>query len=326
MQEFIRVLNETPGEVPPTRLFYRGQHQQPRQEVLPAGLTISAPPGKRQAIPVNNEALPTTGRRLAFAKWLFNGSHPLVGRVLVNRVWMHHFGRGIVGTPGDFGVLGLRPTHPKLLDWLAVEFAESGWSLKQLHRQIMLSTVYRQSSKSDPAKAAIDSANHLYWKKPVLRLDAEVIYDRILATGGAIEHQLYGPPVPIAADDAGQTIVSADSKRRGIYVQVKRTQPVALLTSFDAPVMEVNCACRPSSTASTQSLMLMNSQFILQHARRLAERVRSEAGAWSDLGEAWEFGAGEADSTDQKGDRVAVVATASGLRLAARLWAFAYAR
>jgi hypothetical protein len=278
-EPFVRALTEIHDQVPTTHLFYRGDFKQPLQEVRPAGLTISSQPGEPFEISPNSEDLPTTGRRLAYARWLFSGSHPLVGRVLVNRMWMHHMGRGIVGTPADFGALGLRPTHPKLLDWLAVEFAESGWSLKSLHRKIMVSTVYRQSSQSDPAKATADGANQLYWRKPVLRLDAEVIHDRLLATSGILQHQLYGPATPIEVDDTGQTVVSGGSKRRGIYVKVKRTQPVALFKSFDAPVMEVNCECRPSSTVATQSLMLMNSGFILAQASAFAERVRREASA-----------------------------------------------
>ncbi len=277
-QEFVRALTENHDQIPETHLFYRGDFKQPRDEVVPAGLTISSPPGEPFEIAPNDKSLPTTGRRLAYARWLFSGSHPLVGRVLVNRMWMHHFGRGIVGTPADFGTLGLRPTHPELLDYLAVDFAESGWSLKSLHRKIMLSTVYRQSSQSDQAKVAIDGANQLYWRKPVLRLDAEAIYDRLLATGGVLEHRLYGPATPIKADDTGQTVVSGGSRRRSVYVKVKRTQPVALLKSFDAPVMEVNCDRRPSSTVATQSLMLMNSGFILDQSLAFAQRVRREAG------------------------------------------------
>ncbi|NOY43509.1 MAG: DUF1549 domain-containing protein [Planctomycetes bacterium] len=312
VQKFIRALTETPGQVPVSHLFYRGEYKQPKQTVTPASLTISAPPGKRFEIPDNNEKLPSTGRRLAFARWLFSGTHPLVGRVLANRVWMHHFGRGIVGTPSDFGLLGQKPTHPKLLDWLAVEFAENGWSLKSLHRRIMLSTVYRQSSKSDPAKFAVDGANLLYWKKPVVRLSAEALYDRILATSGVLEHQLYGPPAAITTDDTGQTIVSADSKRRGVYVKVKRTQPVALLKSFDAPVMEVNCESRPSSTVATQSLMLMNSEFILRQAKSFAERISKDAAnvelpavefdlaRFADPTDAWKYGYGRFDAEQQR--------------------------
>jgi hypothetical protein len=282
-QKFIRALTEKSGQVPVTHLFYRGEYRQPKQAVTPAAFSICAPTGNRFEIPVNSEHLPSTGRRLAFARWLFRGTHPLVGRVLVNRFWMHHFGRAIVGTPSDFGVLGQKPSHPKLLNWLAVEFANNGWSLKSLHRQIMLSTVYRQSSKSDPARsaidgAAIDGANLLYWKKPLIRLRAEALYDRILATSGVLEQQLYGPSVAITTDTAGQIVVAGESKRRSIYVKVKRTQPVALLKSFDAPVMEVNCGRRPSSTVATQALMLMNSQYILKHAKSFAQRVARESG------------------------------------------------
>ena len=151
VQHFVRALTETPGQVPATHLFYRGDFKQPQQELKPAALSISSPPGERVEIVENTKELPSTGRRLAYARWLFNGKHPLVGRVLANRIWLHHFGRGIVGTPSDFGVLGQKPSHPELLDWLAVEFAENGWSLKDLHRQIMLSTVYRQSSQADAA-------------------------------------------------------------------------------------------------------------------------------------------------------------------------------
>jgi len=312
VQKFIRALTETPGQVPATHLFYRGEYKQPKQIVTPASLSISAGPDKRLEIPENSEELPSTGRRLAFARWLFHGSHPLVGRVLANRIWMHHFGRGIVGTPSDFGVLGQKPSHPKLLDWLAVEFSENGWSLKKLHRQIMLSTVYRQSSQADPAKLALDGANSLYWKKPVFRLSAESLYDRILATSGVLEHQLYGAPAAIATDDSGQTIVSGDSKRRGIYVKVKRTQPVALLKSFDAPVMEVNCEYRPSSTVATQSLMLMNSEFILKQAKSFAQRISKEAegveaatiefdfSRIEDPANAWQYGYGHFDEQQQK--------------------------
>lgn len=316
-QEFLRVLTETPGKVPVTHLFHRGDFKQPKEALTPAGLTIGAQPGERFEIVANTEELPTTGRRLAYARWLFSGTHPLVGRVLVNRFWMHHFGRGIVGTPSDFGALGQLPTHPKLLDWLATDFATSGWSLKNLHKQIMLSTVYRQASHGDPAEMAADAANLLYWKKPVIRIDAEVVQDRILATSGVLENKLYGRPAPIETDDTGQTIVSASENRRSIYVKVKRTQQVALLKSFDAPAMVVNCERRPSSTVATQSLMLLNSKFILQQARQFAERMRSEANGvvapdvdfkqadaksanLHDPADAWQFGYGQYDQEQQQ--------------------------
>jgi hypothetical protein len=246
-------------------------------------------------LPARNSDLATTGRRLAFARWLTSGTNPLVARVLVNRIWLHHFGRGLVGTPSDFGVMGERPTHPELLDWLASDFVEHGWRLKRIHRLIMTSTVYRQSSLRDPRGEQHDPENRLYWRKPVQRLDAEVIRDSILATSGALNKTMFGPPVPVRPDVHGQIIVGVDKTegdnkmpvevslkgeefRRGVYIQVRRSRPLAMLHAFDAPVMEVNCERRQSSTVPTQSLMLMNSQFMLDQATRFATRLQTEAG------------------------------------------------
>lgn len=277
VEDFLRVLTEMPGNVPETFLFHRGDHKQPKHKVIPAALTVVAPEGRPFEIPANDEALTTTGRRLAYARWLTNGQHPLLGRVLVNRVWLHHFGRGIVPTPADFGTAGQPPTHPQLLDWLADEFVAGGWSLKRLHKLIMTSTVYRQSSLADPHKQEIDDSNYYYWRKPVIRLDAEVIRDGILATAGTLNPQMYGPAVPVKEDFVGQIVVGGDAARRSVYVQHRRSQPVALLTAFDAPVMETNCEIRTISTAATQSLMLMNGEFILEQSRHLAQRLQREA-------------------------------------------------
>ena len=139
--------------------------------------------------------LPTSGRRLAFARWLTGPDNPLTARVIANRVWMHHFGRGLVSTPADFGRLGSLPTHPELLDWLAAELRDSGWSLKHLHRLIMLSTAYRQSSRREPAQIAIDAENRYYGRQNVLRLDAEALRDRALTATGTLDRTLFGPPV-----------------------------------------------------------------------------------------------------------------------------------
>jgi len=292
-ERFLRALTEIPHRLPETHLFHRGDYRQPQQAVGPAALAICCPPGQRKQFASQAEGMATSGRRLAYARWLTSGQHPLVARVLVNRIWLHHFGKAIVGTPSDFGALGERPTHPALLDWLARELTDHDWNLKRLHKLIMMSTVYRQAStpymagpnkKGPNAKgpvthgpgaegSVIDGANRLYWKKPIRRLEAEVLYDRILATCGLLENRLYGPPVPIQADDTGQTVVQPQARRRAIYVKVRRTQPVALLQAFDAPVMVVNCQRRPASTVPTQSLMLMNSPFILAHAQKFAERI-----------------------------------------------------
>ncbi|REJ91263.1 MAG: DUF1553 domain-containing protein [Planctomycetota bacterium] len=275
VEEFMRVLSEPPGHVPETRLFHRGDYRQPTDTVAPAALTVTSPEGEQIQFRANSEELPTTGRRLEFARWLTSRDNPLTARVIVNRIWLHHFGRGLVETPADFGRLGMPPTHPDLLDWLADEFIAQGWSLKELHRQIMLSTVYRQSSYRDPEQSAIDAENHSYWRQNVTRLDAEILTDRVLATTGELDPTLYGPPVSVMEDDAGQVIVDGQ-KRRSLYVQQRRTQPVALLETFDAPVMQTNCELRPSSTVATQSLMLMNGRFLLVQSAKLATRARTE--------------------------------------------------
>ncbi len=209
--------------------------------------------------------------------------------MLVNRVWLNHFGRGLVNTPADFGAMGETPSHAELLDWLARDFVDGGWKLKRLHKLIMTSTVYRQSSERDPQRAALDPDDRLYWRMPVRRLDAEAVRDRVLATSGVLNDRMFGPPVPVKEDAVGQIVVGVDvpagseapvgheAFRRSVYVQVRRSQPLAMLHAFDQPVMETNCERRTVSTVATQALMLMNSEFILQQAGYFAARVRKEA-------------------------------------------------
>ncbi|MGE0378859.1 MAG: DUF1553 domain-containing protein [Planctomycetaceae bacterium] len=306
-EEFLRPLIEPENHAPDTFLFHRGDHQQPKQQVVPAGLAVTAPEGERPEFPVDDASLPTTGRRLAFARWLFSGTNPLVARVIANRVWMHHFGKGLVETPADFGKLGGRPTHPELLDWLASEFREQGWSLKKLHRLIMLSTAYRQRGPAGDNPAPPSA----YAYKPLIRLEAEMLRDRTLAASGALSGSLFGPPVAVQEDDAGQVIV-ADDSRRSLYVKMRRSQPVAMLQAFDAPVMETNCESRPVSTVATQALMLMNSDFALSQATKLAARAAEDAARLDvDLPElkltipsppasAWQIGYGGFDETSQR--------------------------
>jgi hypothetical protein len=272
VEEFLRVLTEPPNHAPETKLFYRGDHEQPKQTVLPASLTLAAPEGKRREFASKVADFPTTGRRLAFARWLTSGEHPLFARVIVNRVWMHHFGKGLVETPSDFGKLGTKPTHPELLDWLADEFVRQGWSLKQLHRLIMTSTVWRQSAR----EAESGTPDSFLLRKRLVRLEAEAIRDRMLAASGKLNRTLFGKPVAIKEDDTGQVIVDGSQTRRSLYVQVRRSRPVAMMQAFDAPVMETNCEARPNSTVATQSLMLLNGEFLLEQAGHLAERVAKE--------------------------------------------------
>ncbi|NQV27923.1 MAG: DUF1553 domain-containing protein, partial [Rhodopirellula sp.] len=188
---------------------------------------------------------------------------------IVNRVWMHHFGKGLVSTPADFGKLGTKPSHPEVLDWLADEFIANGWSLKSLHRTILTSTAWRQSKEASAGRSA--------FPVPLQRLEAETLRDRMLAATGQLDRTLLGPPAKIKEDDTGQIIVDGAQTRRSLYIQVRRSRPVAMLQTFDAPVMETNCESRPSSTVATQSLMLLNGKFILEQAAKLADRAGSEA-------------------------------------------------
>lgn len=294
-EDFIAVLTEPTDAVPVTHVFHRGDPKQPRESVPPGGLSVLAPPGESLDWPDDDPNLDTSGRRLAFAHWLTGSANPLTARVLVNRVWLHHFGRGLVDTPSDFGSMGERPSHPDLLDWLAADFMEHGWRLKRLHKLIMTSTAYRQSSRRHPEGDERDPDNRWYWRKPIQRLDAEIIRDRMLAVSGALHEAMFGLPVPVRPDVHGQIVVGVDKTqgdnkmpvdvslhgqefRRGIYMQVRRSRPLAMLHAFDAPVMEVNCERRPSSTVATQALMLMNSEFVIDQAARFARRLQAEAG------------------------------------------------
>ncbi|AMV39123.1 PSD1 and planctomycete cytochrome C domain-containing protein [Planctomyces sp. SH-PL62] len=276
VEDFVGVLDESPGVRPETRIFHRGDHRQPTKPVTAGDLTITAPEGSRFEITDADPKAPSSGRRLAFARHLTDGRHPLTGRALVNRFWMHHFGRGIVETPGDFGALGAKPTHPELLDWLAAELVDSGWSLKKLHRLIMTSSVYRQSSLRDSHRDQLDGDGALLSRFPVRRLDAESIRDAILQTAGRLDRGLYGQPIAIVEDSVGLVNAVGDSARRSVYLQARRTQPVSFLTTFDAPVMSVNCERRVEATSAPQALMLMNGDFVLKHAETLAGRILTE--------------------------------------------------
>ena len=289
---FVRALCETPGKVPVTHLFRRGNHTQPAEEVPPGELAVLMR-GDASAVPANNAELETTGRRLAYARHLTSGQHPLTARVLVNRIWMHHFGRGIVGTPSDFGSQGERPTHPELLDWLADHFVKSGWRLKELHKLIMMSTVYRQSSKRTEALDDVDPDNRLLGRMNLRRLDAETIRDTVLAASGNLNETLYGPPMPVTSNGNGQHVIGIPRNdrigrvtplkgdagfRRSIYVQARRTRKLDMLATFDAPTMAPNCEQRNSSTVPSQSLLFMNNEEMLKQSEIFAERVVKDAG------------------------------------------------
>ena len=293
---FVQVCDEPTDQPPPvTVVFHRGDPNQPREPVTPGVLSILEPyaPGP---IPVDDPSSPFTGRRLAYAKHLTSGKHPLVARVLVNRFWMHHFGRGLVATPGDLGRAGEPPSHPELLDWLAADFMEHGWSLKRLHRLMMTSAAYQQSSARRRGAEVIDPDNRLLWRMPLRRLEAEALRDSVLVVTGDLLPKLYGSPVPVAQDQFGQVIpaievidgngiyqpnreLGGEQFRRSIYIQARRSRPLSMLEVFDLPNMEPNCERRTLSTVAPQSLLLMNAEFVTEASERFAARLERQAGA-----------------------------------------------
>lgn len=288
-EKFVRVLTEPANHTPATHLFIRGDHKQPAQQLEPDELTVLKSFASVD-IASENFDLPTSGRRLAYARHLTSTQHPLLARVLMNRVWLHHFGRGIVDTPGDFGYLGSKPTHPELLDWLADELMRDGWSMKRMHRRIMLSHTYQQVSDRTEQLDRVDPDNRLYGRMSVRRLESEAIRDSILSASGALLHQLYGPPVPVKEDSVGQIVIGKEmldgerkpsgedqlfdgASKRSLYIQVRRSRPLAVLETFDIATVSPNCTNRSYSNVAPQSLLLMNSEFAIEQAEQMADRM-----------------------------------------------------
>jgi mono/diheme cytochrome c family protein len=277
------------GKAPVIRLLHRGDVDFAGPKVEPGFLSVLSRHGHSAARPSPNAVGETTGLRLAFAEWLTRPDHPLTARVIVNRMWQHHFGKGIVDTPGNFGATGSRPTHPLLLDWLAVEFMRRGWSARQLHRVIMTSTVYRQASKQvRNAESGVrnedrsiphstNSDNRLLWRMNLRRLDAESLRDAVITISGQADDVIGGPPVMLKTAPSGlQTVTSQN--RRSIYLLARRSNPATFMRVFDYPVIDVNCTRRSSSATPLQSLTMINSEFLTASAGHLSRRVESVTG------------------------------------------------
>jgi cytochrome c553 len=211
----------------------------------------------------------TSYRRRAFAEWITDthkGAGQLLARVIVNRLWQHHLGRGIVATPSDFGSRGEPPTHPELLDWLASELIRNGWRLKPIHKMIVTSSVYMQSSRWDEVKARVDPGNHLFWRRLPHRLEAEVLRDALLAVSGTLDNRMYGPGT-----------LEPVSRRRSIYFTVKRSKLMPMMQVFDAPEALGGVAQRPTTTIAPQALLLMNNPNVRSDAKVFAQRIAGDA-------------------------------------------------
>ena len=279
------------GTPSPTYILKRGDHQLPGRRVGP-GVPSVLTDGQTPFVPAVTAGKGKTGRRLAFARWLTRPDHPLTARVMVNRIWKHHFSQGIVRTTEDFGVFGTPPSHPDLLEWLAVEFVRRGWRIKQLHRLIMTSRTYRQSSAVSAQAQRVDPDNELLSRMPLRRLEAEAIRDALLFVAGRLDRTAGGPADPVLARPdglvtsrprtGGNSVVPAsagsESWRRSIYVLQRRTQPLTILENFDLPTMNPNCTNRIESTVVPQALHLLNNQLIHRLAAGFADRVLEEVG------------------------------------------------
>ena len=281
------------GPPPATHLLRRGDYLTPGPEVEPGFLTILDEAGKSPAIKDWAPPKKTSGRRLALARWLTQPDSQvsaLVARVIVNRIWQHLFGEGIVATSDNFGRNGLRPTHPKLLEWLAGELIAGNWRLKPVLRLMLTSTVYRQASHrsegiGDMDPAAVDPGNSLLWRMRLRRLEAEAIRDSILFISGKLNLNMGGPSILVKARPDGVVLISEpdlarpeDRSRRSIYLLTRRNYNLSFMTIFDHPIMSTNCTRRDTSTVVLQSLSLLNNEFVLDHARRFAERLLATGG------------------------------------------------
>ena len=268
------------GAPSPTYLLQRGDYLSPGRLVgpgVPSVLTDGTTPFRVEPPWPGSKK---TGRRLALAKWLVDRNHPLTARVMVNRIWRYHFGRGIVETLGNFGRSGARPSHPELLDWLAVEFMNRGWSMKALHRLMMTSRTYRQSSRVGPERQRLDPENRLLSRWPLQRMDGESLRDSLLRVSGRLDETPYGPPDPVSvrADGLSTAYEGERGWRRSIYLRQLRMNTPTTLDLFDYPPMNPNCTERAQSTVAPQALHLLNDATIRRLAAALAQRVEKEAG------------------------------------------------
>jgi cytochrome c553 len=272
------------------RIHRRGDAYLPGDPIKPGFLKCL--PGNVD-IPDAPAGAKTTGRRTALAKWITSPENPLTTRVWMNRVWRHHFGRGIVATPSDFGVNGELPTHPELLDYLSAKFAAGGMKLKPIHREILLSKTWMQSSAIRPSAAKIDPLNKLLWRMPLRRLEAEAVRDSILKVAGGLDLKMGGPPIyppvdPSLRSDTFQGMnwpITEDDMstwRRSVYVKVKRSLLLPQLEVFDCPEITASVATRNSTTTPLQALTLMNDPLVLQQANVMTSTLYDSFGFVAD--------------------------------------------
>ena len=270
----------------PSYFLFRGSAGQKGSRMQPGVLSVAA---KADAVfPQPPPEAKSSWRRRGFADWVVSPENPLTARVMVNRIWEHHFGEGLVRTPSNFGKTGMPPSNPQLLDWLAGEFVRQGWSLKAMHRLLMTSNAYRMASDDVPESVRIDPENRYVWRMTRRRLEGEVLRDNILAAAGTLDRRIGGPGVFPYIDPSlwqgssgrqwsGQSDADRSTWRRSLYVFSKRSIPLPMLDVFDKPDAIASCARRTNSITAPQALILMNDGFVLMQAKFFAQRLRREA-------------------------------------------------
>lgn len=294
----------TRAQPEPTKRLKRGDVTSPQETMSPGALSAIA--GLNPEFGLGPDA-PEGERRIKFAEWLADPRNPLPARVMANRVWQYHFGRGLVGTPSDFGVNGERPTHPELLDWLAFQFVQSGWSVKALHRLIVNSEAYRQQSGFVVAAAAADADAQLLWRFPPRRLDAEELRDAMLAASGEINLKMGGPSFrPFTTTSFNSDfyqptdLIGPEFNRRTVYRMNVNSGKEPLLDAFDCPDPSVKTPRRNVTTTPLQALALMNNSFVQRQAGKLADRARSESKDDSEaINTAYRYALGRASAREE---------------------------
>ncbi len=273
--------------VPPTHVLIRGSAHNPGAEVKPGFPSVLDYPNPEIPKPAPGQT--SSGRRTVLAKWIGSKDNKLTARVMVNRIWQHHFGRGIVRSTSNFGFAGDKPTHPELLDWLAADFMAGDWKMKRLHKLIMLSSAYRQSCDYNAQAYAKDPQNDLFWRFDMRRLTAEEMRDSVLAVTGTLNPKMAGPPIypKISAEVlAGQSVPgrnwgnssAEEAARRSIYIHIKRSLGVPILERLDLADTDNHCPVRFVTTQPNQALTLLNGDFMQEQATLLAARLKKEAG------------------------------------------------
>lgn len=289
-------------------LLLRGDPEQPKDEIFPA---VPVALGSLALV----QETPEQQRRAVLAQWIASAENPLTARVMVNRIWQGHFGAGLVATPSDFGRNGMKPSHPALLDWLAAEFVRSGWSVKHMHRLIVLSRAYRQSSAIVPHAAEKDADVRLLWRFPSRRLEAEVIRDTMLAVAGTLNPAMFGRGYDLFDQRGGLSgftpveNLTPENQRRMIYAHKVRREPEAVFGAFDCPDAGQSSAVRRVSTTPVQALNLLNSRFTLALSDAFAARVKKESGddPAKQITRAYQFALNRAPRADELNDALPIV-------------------